>query len=270
MAATSATSASRSPTAATSAASTACPPRACRGWTATTSSATRRSRGSSSLLASMGVHDVRLTGGEPLARRELWKLVELLSPDENIHDLSLTTNGYLLERQVEKLVRGRPAPRQRLARRARARPLLPAHPPQLAPAGPRRAGRGRAAPRAAPDQGQRRRAEGLHRGRGRALRRVRPQAPVRGPLHRVHAARRRPHVVARPRAAQRRGPAADPRRLPAQGHGPRAPRHVAALGVRRRAGLDRLHLPRPASPSAATATGSASPPRASCAPACSR
>src|SRR4051794_31216678 len=57
------------------------------------------------LLASMGVHDVRLTGGEPLARRELWKLVEMFSGDENVHDLSLTTNGYLLERQVEKLVR---------------------------------------------------------------------------------------------------------------------------------------------------------------------
>jgi len=56
------------------------------------------------LLASMGVHDVRLTGGEPLARRELYKLVEILSADANIHDLSLTTNGYLLERQVEKLV----------------------------------------------------------------------------------------------------------------------------------------------------------------------
>jgi cyclic pyranopterin phosphate synthase len=57
------------------------------------------------LLASMGVHDVRLTGGEPLARRELWRLIELLSADANIHDLSLTTNGYLLERQVEQLVR---------------------------------------------------------------------------------------------------------------------------------------------------------------------
>lgn len=56
------------------------------------------------LMASMGVHDVRLTGGEPLARRELWRLVELLSADEHIHDLSLTTNGYLLERQVEQLV----------------------------------------------------------------------------------------------------------------------------------------------------------------------
>jgi cyclic pyranopterin phosphate synthase len=57
------------------------------------------------LMASMGVHDVRLTGGEPLARRELWRLVELLSADANVHDLSLTTNGYLLERQVEDLVR---------------------------------------------------------------------------------------------------------------------------------------------------------------------
>jgi GTP 3',8-cyclase len=56
------------------------------------------------LMASMGVHDVRLTGGEPLARRELWRLVEMLSVDENVHDLSLTTNGYLLERQVEQLV----------------------------------------------------------------------------------------------------------------------------------------------------------------------
>jgi cyclic pyranopterin phosphate synthase len=56
------------------------------------------------LLAEMGVHDVRLTGGEPLARRELWRLVELVSADRNVHDVSLTTNGYLLERQVERLV----------------------------------------------------------------------------------------------------------------------------------------------------------------------
>src|SRR4029078_13714191 len=57
------------------------------------------------LLASMGVHDVRLTGGEPLGRRGLWRLVEMLSGDANVHDLSLTTNGYMLERQVEGLVR---------------------------------------------------------------------------------------------------------------------------------------------------------------------
>ncbi|HEY7074912.1 MAG TPA: GTP 3',8-cyclase MoaA [Solirubrobacteraceae bacterium] len=56
------------------------------------------------LLGSMGVHDVRLTGGEPLARRELWRLVAMLSPNPDVHDLSLTTNGYMLERQVGKLV----------------------------------------------------------------------------------------------------------------------------------------------------------------------
>jgi cyclic pyranopterin phosphate synthase len=57
------------------------------------------------LLASMGVHDVRLTGGEPLVRKELWRLVERLAAIEQVHDLSLTTNGYLLAKQVEDLVR---------------------------------------------------------------------------------------------------------------------------------------------------------------------
>ena len=57
------------------------------------------------LLSSMGVHDVRLTGGEPLVRKELWRLVEMLSGLEDVHDLSLTTNGYLLARQVDDLVR---------------------------------------------------------------------------------------------------------------------------------------------------------------------
>jgi cyclic pyranopterin phosphate synthase len=57
------------------------------------------------LLSAMGVHDVRLTGGEPLVRKELWRLVEKLSAIEDVHDLSLTTNGYLLERQVGDLVR---------------------------------------------------------------------------------------------------------------------------------------------------------------------
>jgi cyclic pyranopterin phosphate synthase len=56
------------------------------------------------ILSAMGVHDVRLTGGEPLVRRELWRLVEQLSAIEDVHDLSLTTNGYLLERQVDQLV----------------------------------------------------------------------------------------------------------------------------------------------------------------------
>jgi GTP 3',8-cyclase len=57
------------------------------------------------LLSSMGVHDVRLTGGEPLVRRELWRLVERLAAIDDVHDLSLTTNGYLLARQAGDLVR---------------------------------------------------------------------------------------------------------------------------------------------------------------------
>jgi cyclic pyranopterin phosphate synthase len=57
------------------------------------------------VLAGMGVRSVRLTGGEPLVRRELWRLVELLSAVEGIDDLSLTTNGFLLARQVGDLVR---------------------------------------------------------------------------------------------------------------------------------------------------------------------
>jgi cyclic pyranopterin phosphate synthase len=56
------------------------------------------------VLASMGVSGVRLTGGEPLVRRDLPRLVEMLSGVEGVEDLSLTTNGYLLERDAEALV----------------------------------------------------------------------------------------------------------------------------------------------------------------------
>jgi cyclic pyranopterin phosphate synthase len=56
------------------------------------------------LLGRMGIHDVRLTGGEPLVRRDLHKLLTLLAADPNVHDLSLTTNGYLLRRQLPDLV----------------------------------------------------------------------------------------------------------------------------------------------------------------------
>jgi len=55
------------------------------------------------LLASMGVRDVRLTGGEPLVRRDFPTLVGMLAP--LVDDLSITTNGYLLERDAEALVR---------------------------------------------------------------------------------------------------------------------------------------------------------------------
>ena len=56
------------------------------------------------LLARMGVTDLRLTGGEPLVRREFPRLVSMLARVEGIDDLSLTTNGYLLERDADALV----------------------------------------------------------------------------------------------------------------------------------------------------------------------
>jgi cyclic pyranopterin phosphate synthase len=57
------------------------------------------------VLASMGVDEVRLTGGEPLVRRDLPLLVELLAAVPGLEDLSLTTNGVLLDRLAEPLVR---------------------------------------------------------------------------------------------------------------------------------------------------------------------
>jgi cyclic pyranopterin phosphate synthase len=57
------------------------------------------------LFAQMGVHDVRLTGGEPLVRRDFPRLAAMLAQTAGVHDLSVTTNGYLLERDAEALVR---------------------------------------------------------------------------------------------------------------------------------------------------------------------
>jgi len=57
------------------------------------------------ILSEMGVSDVRLTGGEPLVRKQLWRLVEAIDAIPGVEDLSLTTNGYLLEAQVGDLVR---------------------------------------------------------------------------------------------------------------------------------------------------------------------
>jgi cyclic pyranopterin phosphate synthase len=56
------------------------------------------------VMASMGVTDLRLTGGEPLVRRDFPRLVSMLARVPGIEDLSLTTNAYLLERDADALV----------------------------------------------------------------------------------------------------------------------------------------------------------------------
>ncbi len=55
------------------------------------------------IFISLGVNRIRLTGGEPLLRRDLASLVEMLSGKAGLVDLALTTNGVLLEEQVDAL-----------------------------------------------------------------------------------------------------------------------------------------------------------------------
>src|SRR3954452_3082430 len=55
------------------------------------------------VFISLGVDKVRLTGGEPLLRRDLATLVRLLAPKPGLEDLALTTNGVLLAAQADGL-----------------------------------------------------------------------------------------------------------------------------------------------------------------------
>ena len=56
------------------------------------------------LLARLGVDKVRLTGGEPLVRRDLAQLVRGIRSVEGIQSVSLTTNGVLLKQQLPGLM----------------------------------------------------------------------------------------------------------------------------------------------------------------------
>ena len=54
-------------------------------------------------FVALGVRKLRLTGGEPLLRRELPKLIERLARIEGVEDLSLTTNGSKLAEWAQAL-----------------------------------------------------------------------------------------------------------------------------------------------------------------------
>ncbi|MCC6164945.1 MAG: radical SAM protein, partial [Acidobacteria bacterium] len=154
------------------------------------------------LVSSMGVRAVRLTGGEPLVRREFPRLASMLAPP--VDDLAVTTNGFLLERDAAALVEAgitrfnvsidslqrdrffEMARRDALDRVLRGLEILAQF------------------PEAHPDQDQRRREARVHRAGDPAVRRVRTHASVRGALHRVHAARRRRRLAKRPRHPRRR------------------------------------------------------------------
>ena len=57
------------------------------------------------VFTGLGVDKIRLTGGEPLLRRDLPELVRLLARTPGVRDLAITTNGLLLEAQAEALRR---------------------------------------------------------------------------------------------------------------------------------------------------------------------
>jgi GTP 3',8-cyclase len=55
------------------------------------------------IFAGLGVEKVRITGGEPLLRKEVEKLVGMLSKVEGLQDLTMTTNASLLPRKAAAL-----------------------------------------------------------------------------------------------------------------------------------------------------------------------
>lgn len=55
------------------------------------------------VFMSLGVNHIRLTGGEPLLRRDLSTLVDMIAGKEGLNDLALTSNGILLADQVDEL-----------------------------------------------------------------------------------------------------------------------------------------------------------------------
>lgn len=54
-------------------------------------------------FASLGVNKIRLTGGEPLMRKNLEQLIEKLTKIKGIDDIALTTNGFFLPQKAVKL-----------------------------------------------------------------------------------------------------------------------------------------------------------------------
>lgn len=58
-----------------------------------------------SISARLGIRKVRITGGEPLVRKDLEKLISGLSRIQGIEDISMTTNGILLSDKASELKR---------------------------------------------------------------------------------------------------------------------------------------------------------------------
>ena len=181
------------------------------------------------VLSAMGVRDVRLTGGEPLVRRNFPHLVHLLSDIEDVADLSVTTNGFLLERDAEKLVRAgvnrfnvsidslqqdrffELTRRDALPQVMRGLELLASF------------------PEAHPIKVNAVAIRGFTEDEVLPFAEFARSSSLRDPFHRVHAARRRPGVDRRAGPDRSRDPRRDQRRLPARVRAARAARDLTRL-----------------------------------------
>ncbi len=183
-------------------------------------------------FARAGVSKVRLTGGEPLLRHDLHRLIAMLVAVPGITDIALTTNGSLLEQQAAALKAAGlhritvsldsldPAVFARLADTEGApRDGAGGHPSRR---------RGGPAPRQDQYGGATGRQRGLHRGAGT----VRARARAPGAVHRVHGRRHVQRLAAGRRRARGRDPAPRQRGLAAGAGGAR--RYVGEVATRYR------------------------------------
>lgn len=57
------------------------------------------------IFAQTGISKVKITGGEPLVRKDVHKLIKSIKEIDGINNVTLTTNGILLENQIDDLVK---------------------------------------------------------------------------------------------------------------------------------------------------------------------
>ena len=160
-------------------------------------------RRSCAAAATVGVRSIRLTGGEPLVRRDLHRLVAMIAAIPGIDDIALSTNGLLLNEQIAELARRRSA-RASTSRSTRCARIASKR---------SRAGRGShrvldgidaafaARPRA--DQDQLRRDARAERRRDRGVRRTDARPRGRRALHRSDAGARKRRTATRARTSAR-------------------------------------------------------------------
>lgn len=57
------------------------------------------------MFSKLGISKVKITGGEPLVRKDVYKLIKGIKEVEGIENVTLTTNGILLEGMIDDLVK---------------------------------------------------------------------------------------------------------------------------------------------------------------------